>query len=68
MATAGISDEKMRALLKQYTVNTIAGLAVAGHASEGTTTANVARKIADSPQSPEDIADSTTELLGGRPS
>lgn len=66
MNASGITDEKMRSLLREYTTNAIASTAIAGSAASGQITANTAKKIVQSTTPPELLGSSTQTILTER--
>ncbi len=66
MNASGITDEKMRSLLREYTTNAIASTAIAGSAASGQITADAAKKVVQSTIPPELLGNSTQIILTER--
>lgn len=66
MNASGITDEKMRSLLREYTTNAIASTAIAGSAASGQITADAAKKVVQSTIPPELLGNSTQTILTER--
>ncbi|MFA6694539.1 MAG: hypothetical protein WCS44_06855, partial [Bacillota bacterium] len=66
MNASGITDEKMRSLLREYTTNAIASTAIAGSAASGQITVDTAKKVVQSTTPPELLGNSTQTILTER--
>ena len=64
MNTSGIDDEEMKTLLRQYTKNAIAEMAISGSSGSGMRTNDVARRIASSEILPQNLEEATKRSLG----